>query len=170
MKLFLDTEFADFADADLISIGLVSDDDRMFYGERNDFRRCACSDFVRQVVLPQLGREPMDVHSRAGLRDALRRWLMQFEANAPVLICADFGGDWTLFVDLLDSDIPTWISFQNIWREIDDLVLENFFFESGLQDHHALNDAIANRVAYRPRVSKVMIIDTLTPFEKITVL
>lgn len=151
MKLFLDTEFTDFADTDLISIGLAADDGRTFYGERHDFRFRACSDFVRQVVLSRLGKEPKNVYSRGGLRDTLLAWLAQFEADAPVFICADYDGDWTLFVDLLDSDVPAWISFQNVWRDIDDLVLENFFFESGLLDHHALNDAIANRFAYREK-------------------
>lgn len=98
--------------------------------------------------MPQLGKEPKNAYSRGGLRNALLTWLTPFEADGPVLICADFDGDWTLFVDLLDGDVPAWISFQNIWREINDLVLENYFLESGLQDHHALNDAMANRFAY----------------------
>lgn len=40
MLIFLDCEFTGFIDIDLISIGMVSDDERHeFYAERNDFRR-----------------------------------------------------------------------------------------------------------------------------------
>ncbi|SFJ84850.1 protein of unknown function [Paraburkholderia megapolitana] len=37
MRIFVDTEFTDFIDCDLISIALVADDGREFYAERNDF-------------------------------------------------------------------------------------------------------------------------------------
>ncbi len=59
MLLFLDTEFTDFIDIDLISIGLVSEDgSATFYAERNDYRREAASDFVRVAVLPHLEQQP----------------------------------------------------------------------------------------------------------------
>ncbi len=41
MILFLDTEFTDFQQPDLISIGLVSEcGSHEFYAERNDFDLC----------------------------------------------------------------------------------------------------------------------------------
>ena len=53
-----DTPDGDFIDIDLISIGLVSEDGRAtFYAERNDYRRAAVSDFVREAVLPHLGQQ-----------------------------------------------------------------------------------------------------------------
>ncbi len=43
----------------MISIGLVSEDGRAtFYAERNDYRREAASDFVRDAVLPPLAVDP----------------------------------------------------------------------------------------------------------------
>ncbi len=40
MLIFLDTEFTDFIDCDLISIGMVSEDGRhFFYAEREDYQR-----------------------------------------------------------------------------------------------------------------------------------
>ncbi|WP_434717222.1 hypothetical protein P5X00_39880 (plasmid) [Paraburkholderia sp. A2RO-4L] len=47
MRVYVDTEFTQFIDCDLISIGLVADDGREFYGERADYDRASCSEFVR---------------------------------------------------------------------------------------------------------------------------
>ena len=58
MLVFLDTEFTDFVRPDLISLALVSEDGREFYAERTDYRKDECSDFVRETVLPLLGRVP----------------------------------------------------------------------------------------------------------------
>ena len=54
MRIFIDTEFTDFVDTELISIGLITDDgDHEFYGELPVNRR-KCSEFVIEHVLPQL--------------------------------------------------------------------------------------------------------------------
>ncbi len=146
MNIFIDTEFTDFQGPELISIGLVSDNDQKFYGERNDYTRDNCSTFVKEVVLPQLGKRPTCIFSKSGLREALQAWLMQF-ANEGVIICFDFGGDWQLFCDLLDYKIPTWITSMNVFPVIDDLLVERFFMENDVANHHALHDAMANRFA-----------------------
>jgi len=67
MRVFVDTEFTDFIDCDLISVGLVAEDGREFYGERSDFDMRACSEFVRAAVLPQLGQHPGRVFTRDAL-------------------------------------------------------------------------------------------------------
>ena len=47
MIVFLDTEYTDPIQIDLISIGMVSEDGRAeFYAERNDYRASDCNDFV----------------------------------------------------------------------------------------------------------------------------
>jgi len=51
-RLFVDTEFTDFIDCELLSIGIVSEDGREFYGERSDVDLTRCSDFARVAVLP----------------------------------------------------------------------------------------------------------------------
>ena len=56
MRVFVDTEFTDFIDCDLVSVALVADDGREFYGERSDFDRASCREFVRAAVLSQLGQ------------------------------------------------------------------------------------------------------------------
>ena len=48
LMVFLDCEFTDFIDCDLVAIGMVSEDGQhAFYAERNDYRRDWESDFVR---------------------------------------------------------------------------------------------------------------------------
>lgn len=80
MLLFLDCEFTDFLDIDLVSIGLVSDTGRYeFYAERMGFRHEACSEFVRAAVLPLLGQAP----GAACDREELRKQLWAFFASLP---------------------------------------------------------------------------------------
>ena len=55
MLLFLDCEFTDFRRPALISLGLVdASGERCFYGVIEDFDQAACSEFVRETVLPKL--------------------------------------------------------------------------------------------------------------------
>jgi hypothetical protein len=154
MNIFIDTEFTDFAehtDCELISIGFSANNGMTFYGERNDFNRSTCSAFVKTVVLPQLGKEPDRQFDKAALAKAVRAWLNQFEGPEPVFICYDYVGDYLLLWDLLDLDVPRWLLTKDVWAQIDDLVSERLIRDmfDGYQ-HHALHDAICNRLAFRP--------------------
>lgn len=86
VHVYVDTEFTDFLDCELISIGLVADDGREFYGERSDFEQSSCSEFVRAAVLPQLGQYPDRVFTRDSLHRAepLARSIRQ-RARAPAV-------------------------------------------------------------------------------------
>lgn len=149
MNIFLDTEFTDFGAAmDLISIGLAADDNGTFYAERRDFDRSLCSDFVRKVVLPQLGKKPHLIMPDNALADALVAWLVPYERHDAV-ICFDFDGDWNLMTRLLGHRVPAWLTCRNVYRNIDSLLVEQYRMDTGLSDHHALYDAQANRFAYR---------------------
>lgn len=68
MNLYVDCEFTDFIACELISIALVGEHETEFYGEVSDYDAGACSGFVRDVVLTQLGQLPQCVHTRQGLR------------------------------------------------------------------------------------------------------
>lgn len=150
MRIFIDTEFTDFVDMDLISIALVADDGRYIYGERNDFCRAACNEFVVDTVLPQIGKMPGCVYTRTALTSALRQWLLQFEMLDPVL-CFDYSVDWALLYDILDKDVPTWLRSCNINAQIDTALIEQYLAKTGLTSHHALTDALANQFAYTPK-------------------
>lgn len=102
MKLFLDTEFTDFIQIELISIALVSEDGREFYAERNDYGRQDCSAVVRAEVEPLLGRVPGASCSRQELSRRLHAWFAALPQPATVL--CDYFSDWELLADALQDD------------------------------------------------------------------
>lgn len=56
MNIFIDTEFTDFIDPQLISMGLVAASGEEFYVEAPYFKP-SCSTFVKEVVIPLLGEQ-----------------------------------------------------------------------------------------------------------------
>jgi len=148
MLIFIDTEFTDFKNPELISIGLVTDDgEHDFYAEL-PVNLAKCNDFVLTTVLPQLGKVAGAQCAIDKLDDRLRTWLSKFEDRAPVTICFDYSGDWHLLCRAMNYEIPEWIAMKNIYAYIDPLLYQTFFIDNQLTDHHALNDAKANRHAY----------------------
>ncbi|WP_034301972.1 3'-5' exoribonuclease [Herbaspirillum sp. RV1423] len=157
MLIFIDTEFTDFVDTELISIGLVTDsDEHEFYAELPVSRQ-KCSDFVIETVLPQLGKTPGSQCSSAELDVNLRSWLEQFRHHAEVTICFDFDGDWQLFQYALRGHVPGWLTCQNIYRDIDQAIVAQFLLDNHLLEHHALNDAKGNRYAYRVSSAEIAV-------------
>ena len=156
MLIFLDTEFTDFARPDLISLALVSEDGREFYAERNDYHRDACSTFVRETVLPLLGRVPDATCNRAELTERLHEWFDQLPE--PATIIYDFEGDRQLLV---------WAILGRAYRNppanfgeplhLDGHTITHPMFEQALNRvytedwpaHHALADARALMAGYR---------------------
>ncbi len=145
MLIFIDTEFTDFANTELISIGLITEDGKHEFYAELPFNRRSCNNFVLQTVLPQLGKKLEAQCSTQELKTRLGAWLEQFKNCEEVTICFDFGGDWLLFQYALGGTVPDWLTAKNIYRNIDQAALAKFFEENELLEHHALNDAKANR-------------------------
>ncbi|MDP9154866.1 MAG: 3'-5' exoribonuclease [Pseudomonadota bacterium] len=145
-RVFIDTEFTNFADRDLISIALVCDDGREFYGERSDYSRHACSEFVIREVLPQLGHEPQKVFPYGELAALVRLWLGQFFSAPNPRICFDDAGDWELLVELV-GEIQSFWEAERVTDRISEAKTEDYFAQHGGR-HHALHDARANRAAF----------------------
>lgn len=156
MNIFLDTEFTDFADCDLISIGLVDDNGREFYAELTDYRQEACSGFVNEIVIPLLKkRKDAVVGNKFAVAKALNEWL-KFYGNRVVTICFDYNMDWQLMADMLlllpEEELFTNIQATNIWGSLDKSKLDYFWLERadlGWEPHMALWDAHANRFAFK---------------------
>ncbi|MFC3106494.1 hypothetical protein ACFOFO_00725 [Undibacterium arcticum] len=149
MLIFLDTEFTDFIDIELISIGLVSQDGREFYAERNDFDVAKCNNFVRAGILPMLTQNDSSVAmTRAELKVNLLSWLSQFRHQGEIQVGFDYSTDWELFLDALDGEQPSWIGPALISDRIDQARRESYFQLPGAKRHHALHDARANRHAF----------------------
>lgn len=158
MLVFLDTEFTRFAYADLISVGLVSEDGQEFYAERTDYDRKACTDFVRETVQPLLGRVPGSSCKREQMPQRLRDWFQQLPEPATVIY--DYAGDWDLLTKMI-LGLPT-ASLEppsNFGEalELATTTITHPVFEAAARatysdrwpPHHALADARALMAGYR---------------------
>lgn len=151
LKIFIDTEFTDFIECHLISLGMVAQSGEEFYAEL-PYPDSVCSPFVREVVIPLLGRIPNAKYHFEDLRDKILEWLKIVRSqDETVEICFDFQTDWDLFVDALDYRVPDWCSRRHVGRNINELLRYSFHKKSGLPEHHALYDAKANCFAFRER-------------------
>ena len=154
MVIFLDTEFTDFINCDLIAIGLVSEcGGHQFYAERTDFEMEWCNSFVSYEVLPLLRRDHKARMSREQLHTALWDW---FEKIGDVHIAYDYCNDWDLLMDAL-VDFENTKRPSNIIGRIDlrsymfDFVYTKAmmgFYTPELPPHHALADAKAHRAGW----------------------
>jgi hypothetical protein len=149
VKLFLDTEFTDFTNSELISIGIVDERGREFYAESTDFRREICSDFVVETVLPLLGQYPDSiVGTKRHIAHRLEQWLSDYQ-DVGAFICVDYATDWYLFADLMSkTSVMKFVTYEDIWGNLDLPLIETWWQETGLPRHHALYDARANRHGY----------------------
>lgn len=152
MLIFLDTEFTDFLNCDLISIGLVSADGmHEFYGERTDFNYDWCSDFTRAAVLAHLGEIPHAKMNRQELSVKLNEWFAGLPQSC-TLACDSFT-DWELLLDAFDDRYPS-----NILGRYDltpltataafNEALCRYHSPSVRPWHHALHDARAIRLGW----------------------
>lgn len=148
MLIFIDTEFTDFKQAELISLGLVSEDGQHEFYAELPVNLARCNDFVIATVLPLLGKIAGAKSSKQELTTRLKQWLADFADQQPV-ICFDYEGDWQLFCAAMNDEIPEWLGAKNIDHQLDPLELQLFFIENKLSQHHALYDARANRHAFR---------------------
>jgi hypothetical protein len=148
MLIFLDTEFTDFIDCDLISIGMVSEDGHyQLYLERSDYRKDWCSDFVHAAVLPQLGQLSAAV-TRAELANQLKEWFTTLPHS--VTIACDSYTDLELLLDALNYERPENLTAG--YYDLRDVEATPVFQKATTQYHaqgkpwhHALHDAQANR-------------------------
>ncbi len=143
MLLFLDTEFTDFIDCELISIGFVSEDgNHQLYLEVDDFRKEACNPFVQAAVLPQLGKARDAIRPKAEVGPYIRSWLSQF--TEITLVCDSYL-DLELLADILDGEWPANMKDRLDMREA--MATKEFqtaqakFHTLERPWHHALHDA-----------------------------
>ncbi|MFL9927157.1 3'-5' exoribonuclease [Herbaspirillum lusitanum] len=153
LKVFVDTEFTNFVDTHLISIGMAAASGEEFYAEV-PYPLDNCSEFVREVVIPLLGRVPNAFCPIDDLYMKITSWLKIIRPHdEDVDICFDYQTDWDLFSVALDGRVPAWCRPCMVSRNINELLRYEFHKKNKLPEHHALYDAQANRYAYRERLS-----------------
>lgn len=134
----------------LISIGMIADTGEEFYAEV-PYSDEKCTSFVRVAVLPQLGGHADFYCSIFDLGFKIQTWLKYVRKNdEEVCICFDYTTDWELFLDAIKDQIEPWLKGKLINSDLDEILLYEFYKDTGLNMHHALNDAKANKFAYRP--------------------
>lgn len=138
MRLFLDSEFSQLsAQAKLISLALVGQDRREFYVEVVDsWREEDCSEFVKEIVLPQLwgGKYAMPIIEA---RAALLRFLATYDEQLEIVTDAPVY-DWELFCELAYHDGKWPKNVRNFPTDATTLTATNYGEEL---PHHALLDA-----------------------------
>ncbi|POF88360.1 3'-5' exoribonuclease [Pseudomonas putida] len=138
MRLFLDCEFTQLtAQAKLISLALVGQDGREFYVEVVDaWREEDCSEFVKEIVLPQLwgGEYAMPIIEA---RSALLRFLATYDEELEIVTDAPIY-DWELFCELA-YDAGRWP--QNVRNRPTDTTTLSPTNDGEELPHHALLDA-----------------------------
>jgi diamine N-acetyltransferase len=139
--VFVDSEFTSLVEPRLISLGAVASDGSDFYCELSDWPRAACSEFVRDTVLPLLDGDAVP-HPIAA--ESFTRWLGERAGQAPVTLVSDSGFDRWAMADLLGrEDLPPncgWLRVPIHYEQLDAAVAG-----LGLRRHHALDDARALR-------------------------
>ncbi|WP_434718124.1 3'-5' exoribonuclease [Paraburkholderia sp. A1BS-2L] len=148
MRVFVDTEFTNFADRELVSIALVADSGVEFYGESTDFQLSSCSEFVRETVLPQLGVPEQRAMPLDQLRREVSAWLGSIPVRNRPILCYDYEGDRELLERLIGGPLRRGWKTENIWARLDAAQLDTFFTEHRHR-HHALWDARANLASFQ---------------------
>jgi hypothetical protein len=161
-RIFLDTEFTQFRDGQLLSLGLVTDDGDELYVEVEDLTRQAqASDFCKEVVIAQFGLVPgAAVCDDAAVGARVANWLGSFEP--PIAICYDYKLDWRFFESALRA-AGHWQTLASKLRAEDVAgvaapgtigeAAQNAVFDGSIAPtrHHALVDARALRAAWRAK-------------------
>jgi hypothetical protein len=153
MLIFLDCEFTDFIDCDLLSIGMVSEDGQYeFYAERTDYTDRWCSNFVREAVLPHLGKFPGAACTRIELTKRVWQWFSTLPRH--VQLASDSTHDRDLLWDAFDEGLPENLdkSIFDLRSLIDTTVFNDavcrFHAQPNQPWHHALYDARAHRAGW----------------------
>lgn len=152
MLLFLDTEYTDPLNIDLISIGMVSEDGQFeLYLERNDYRVEDCNAFVRAAVLPLLDAPLSNVLSREAMVMRLRNWFASLPRQ--VIIACDDRTDYELLIDAMDGAMPDNLAgIQDVRPLVDSTTFHRaacqYHSTPGQPWHHALHDARAHRAGW----------------------
>jgi hypothetical protein len=147
MRYWFDTEFIeDGKTIDLISIGIVAEDGRIYYAESSEFGAEPASPWVTEHVLSQLG--PVEQRKpRSRIRDELRAFIH----DKPEFWAYYGAYDWVALCQLFGTmtQLPAgWPSYcRDVKQWCDDLGNPKLPKQS-TRGHHALNDALWTRQAW----------------------
>ncbi len=177
IHLFIDIEFTDFENPDLISLALYANDEQSFYIENKDarFKQTSNPQFIQNVVKPLLNLEEFGVE-RSKIALKVNQFLNQLAQDYDeIVLMADQLIDLRIFFEWIDFDSYDFklevftekfllLEKNNFLPK--NTLIDHFFKEQktifeylGLQKHHALNDAKTNCMAYYHTIEKFNLIE-----------
>lgn len=168
MYIFCDTEFTDFKNMDMISVGLITEDGQHeFYAELTDYNTKYSSDFVKQVVVPLLN--PLKYgDERSVVKQRMCAWIDELP-GANITFVVDYVGDWNLIkqlllgydfnknvrVELLHPSFVNMLLMRGFHNERTMVEAETHmmkkigeYFDQDPRQHHSLVDAKATRYGW----------------------
>jgi 3' exoribonuclease, RNase T-like len=147
MRVWFDTEFIeDGRTIDLVSIGLVREDDHHFYAELAEADHSRASDWVRDNVLAHL-QGGTHIWKRADLKDAI----ITFAGPKPEFWAYYADYDWVALCQLYGTmmDLPDgWPMYCRDIKQWCDQLGNPRLPEHDEGEHHALADAHWNKRAW----------------------
>lgn len=171
MKIFFDTEFTGLHHGTtLISIGLVSEDNKTCYIEFNDYNKARIDDWIFKNVIGNLkynDKPKYKCFGRGGhlrgkgnkeeVKEMLELWLSQFDDVEFWNDCLSY--DWVLLSDLLGPmvgvDPEDKYYYQQSLCSLDEIksvpyhIHREIFVDSDVRKHNSLYDAGLLRKCYR---------------------
>jgi 3'-5' exoribonuclease-like protein len=150
MRYFLDTELNDDGRViDLISIGIVADDDREFYAISKEFDRSLPNPWVIENVIPKLDPPESSVWKNRGeIRDELAAFVGD---DVPQFWAYTGAYDWVALAQLFGplTEIPrSWPLFIRDLRQWAEQLGNPKLPVEPAEQHHALVDARHNKKVY----------------------
>lgn len=170
--LFFDTEFTGLhQNTTLISLGIVSEEDDVFYAEFTDYNRDQVNDWITENVLNQMILKEIGTVRKADqnviyvkgdrsyVKASLCVWLAKFDKNEVrfwgdtlhydwVLFCELFGGALNIpaNIRMFPMDIRTVLEMKNIQTDYSLIEFKQDLIQSTV--HNALYDALIVRKLY----------------------
>lgn len=180
-RVHIDTEFTDFTNSDLISLGMVASDGSEFYVENMDHIKAWVSPWVIQNIYPMLNYHKFG-KTRNECSVSAWEWISDLECDK-VIISSDHRVDMKQLSDLFNGDKhPKMLRFENIIENIyydcdaqckaaggsnadyDAMAqklraefsqnFQEYLEDNCEQAHYAISDARANKYAYELLVKK----------------
>lgn len=166
MRYFFDTEFIERGaeyPIDLISIGIVAEDGREVYLEREQMDLSNANDWVKENVIPHLEHTKHGPHSFAcyngscprALDYEIRELLIDFcdprKYGQPEFWAYYADYDWVVFCQLFGTmmDLPKgWPMYCRDIKQVADMIGNPTLPKQKDTEHHALADARWNKLAY----------------------
>lgn len=173
-KLFLDTEFTELSQqAQLLSLALVSEDERWFYAEFTDVDTNGLSEWHQEHVVPHLSLSEQQISqfpsggtylkaTKPQIVSSLKEWLQQW---THIEIWADVPAfDWVLFCELFGGALHIPKQIHYVVRDLATLFILRGYdadtdrFEFAYRElgnrpemvrHNALADAWTASICYR---------------------